>query len=355
VEEVRQSCHILLEKKRETEPDPIEAAPPPASEPAVSGNRDSAVATAPVRVVRSAAGEPADREDAVEWLVAAARYIRRHQPESPAPYLMLRGFRWGELRSNGQSIDQTLLEPPPTEIRQQLKRLSLQSNWAELLEAAETAMGKSYGRGWLDLQRYVCRACAELGRSYAPIGEAVKSELRTLLQDLPELPQMTLMDDTATATADTLAWLRDLGAPQAGAASRADDPGTQSGAGASPDPFELATRAVAEGRPQEGLEILNRELARERSGRGRFHRKVQMAELCLSIGRDAIAFPLLNDLAAEIELRKLEEWEPPDAVAHPLSLLFRCLNKMEAGTEEKQRLYDRICRLDPAQAMSCVV
>jgi len=180
--------------------------------------------------------------------------------------------------------------PPPSEIRQQLKRLSLQSNWAELLDAAETAMGKAYGRGWLDIQRYVCRACAELGRSYAPISDAVKSELRTLLQDLPELPQMTLMDDTATATADTLAWLRDLGAPQAGTASRADDPGTQSGAGASPDPFELATQAVSEGRPQEGLEILNRELARERSGRGRFHRKVQMAELCLSIGRDAIAF-----------------------------------------------------------------
>jgi type VI secretion system protein ImpA len=259
------------------------------------------------------------------------------------------------LRAAGRSIDQTLLDPPPTEIRQQLKRLSLQSDWDDLLEAAENAMGKSYGRGWLDIQRYVCRACTEMGRTYAPVGEAVKSELRTLLHDLPGLAQMTLMDDTAAASPDTLAWLGDLGALQApGAVPRATAL-AEANSDAASDTFELATHAVADGRPQEGLELLSRELARERSGRGRFRRKVQMAQLCLSIGRDAIAFPLLNDLAAEIEVRKLEEWEAPDAVAHPLALLFRCLEKMEAGAEEKQRLYDRICRLDPAQAMSCTL
>src|SRR6185295_15645075 len=129
------------------------------------------------------------------------------EPESPAPYLMLRGFRWGELRASRGKLDQTLLEAPPSEVRQRLKRLSLQANWAELLEGVETAMGTPYGRGWLDIQRYVCRACAELGRPYGPIGEAVQSELRALLHDLPELPQLTLMDDTAVASPDTLKWL----------------------------------------------------------------------------------------------------------------------------------------------------
>ena len=101
--------------------------------------------------------------------------------------------------------------------------------------------------------------------------------------------------------------------------------------------------------------MLTRELARERSGRGRFQRKVQMAQLCLSIERAAIALPLLNDVAAEIEQRKLEEWESPDTVAHALALLYRCLDKLEGSADEKQRLYERICRLDPAQAMSCVL
>jgi len=83
------------------------------------------------------------------------------------------------------------------------------------------------------------------------------------------------------------------------------------------------------------FELLSRELVQERSGKG-CNRKVQMAELCLSIGRDAIAFPLLNDLAAEIESPKLEEWESPDAVAHPLALRYRCLDRwMRARTKSR--------------------
>jgi len=80
-----------------------------------------------------------------------------------------------------------------------------------------------------------------------------------------------------------------------------------------------------------------------------------MAELCLSIEREAIALPLLTDVAAEVDSRKLEEWESPEAVAHSLALLVRCLTKLDANPEERQRLYERICRLDPAQAMSCAM
>jgi type VI secretion system protein ImpA len=349
VGEFRQSAYILLQKKRETEPDPVEA---PAAESPEAAAGDGATAQPGAR--RSVGEEPANRDDAVAWVVTAARYLRRHQPEDPAPYLMLRGLRWGELRAGGRALDPTLLDSPPTEVRQQLKRFSLQSQWAELLESAETAMGKPYGRGWLDIQRYVCRAAAELGR--ATIAEAVKAQLRTLLADQPGLPQMTLMDDTSAASADTLTWLRDLGpAPEGGLPANEEESPAERAVPGAPDVFEMANRAVNDGRQQEGLEMLTRALGRERSGRGRFHRKVQMAQLCLTIGKDAIAFPLLNDLAAEIEQRKLEEWESPDAVAHPLALLFRCLEKMETGMEEKQRLYERICRLDPAQAMSCTL
>jgi type VI secretion system protein ImpA len=349
IEEIRQIVHVLLQKKREKEPDPVEPETP--SEALGEG---SGAAAAPARAAMRMGAEPVGRDDAVAMVVGAARYLRRTEPGSPAPYLMLRGLRWGELRTNGKNIDLSLLEAPPSETRQHLKRLMLQSNWKELLEAAENAMGTPYGRGWLDIQRYVCRACSELGRQYSPIAEAVKTELKSLLSELPGLPESALMDDTASASADTLTWLKDIGV-NVSAPPRASSNGSAAATDEGPDPFEIASRAVTEGRSQEGLEILNRELARERSGRGRFQRKVQMAQLCLSIGREAIAFPLLNDLAAEIEQRKLEEWESPDAVAHPLALLFQCLEKLEGSADEKRRLYERICRLDPAQAMSCTL
>ena len=33
-------------------------------------------------------------------IVGAARYLRANDPFNPAAYLLLRGFRWGELRAN---------------------------------------------------------------------------------------------------------------------------------------------------------------------------------------------------------------------------------------------------------------
>jgi len=297
-----------------------------------------------------------DRED----IVAAAKFLRQQDPCHPAPYLMLRGLRWGELRAAGSTIDQTLLAAPPTELRQNLKLLSLQANWTEVLEAAETAMGMECGRGWLDLQRYVGRACIELGGYYDPIRVAVISELRALLADYPQLPELTLMDDTPTANAETLAWIKEhAGTAQqaaysmvAAASYGTDQSGQDPGAPAPPDTYELAMQAARAGRPQEGIELLMRELTQERTGRGRFLRKVQLARLCVSTGHAPVAMPILQELAAEIERRKLEDWEAADILANPLALLYGCLAKSDDSPEERQRLYSWICRLDPLQALN---
>jgi type VI secretion system protein ImpA len=362
LEEVRQTVYILLQAKREKEPDePVAAAAPEpeieevVEEPAASV---AAAAAAPARARKAGAlsAEPVDRDDAVMRVVSVAKFLRQQDPYSPAPYLMLRGLRWGELRAGGNPIDQTLLAAPPSEYRQNLKRLMLEGNWTELLETAETVMGMECGRGWLDLQRYVGRACHELG--YEAIGSAVISGLRAMLADYPQLVELTMMDDTATANAETQAWLKEnvLTTPAAEPAyttpAYQPDDTPQPGVPMPPDAFELAMQAARSGRAQEGIELLMRELAGERSGRARFHRKVQLTQLCVSTGHDAIAFPILQELSAEIERRKLEDWEAPDLVAQPLALLYRCLVKADGSADERQKLYSWICRLDPLQAMS---
>lgn len=365
LEEYRQTVRILLERKRSAEA-PAEAPAQEAveeAEPAAEYVEESPRAAAPARpaLKKALTAEPADRDDAIERVIVAARYLRREEPYSPAPYLMLRGLRWGELRAGGSSIDPSLLEAPPSEIRQQIKKLSVEGSWAEVLETAETAMGMPCGRGWLDLQRYVVRACAELGGWYDAIANSVRSELRALLADYPDLPQMTLMDDTPTANRETLDWLAEFAsAPQPQAMPEPEpvyvSPEPETPAGefeAPPDPFALATDALRAGNREEAIGILTREVAQERSGRGRFLRRTQLAQICLAAGKELIAFPILRDLAAEIESRRLEEWEAPDTLAHTLVLLYRCLTKLNAGAEEKQKVYERICRLDPIQAMSC--
>jgi type VI secretion system protein ImpA len=119
-----------------------------------------------------------------------------------------------------------------------------------------------------------------------------------------------------------------------------------------PDTFELAMQAARAGRAQEGIELLMREMVQERSGRARFHRKIQLTQICISTGHEAIAFPILQELAAEIERRKLEDWEAADLIAQPLALLYRCLSTKDGDAADRQKLYSWICRLDPLQALN---
>jgi hypothetical protein len=111
-------------------------------------------------------------------------------------------------------------------------------------------------------------------------------------------------------------------------------------------------QAARAGRPQEGIEMLTREIAHESNGRARFHRKLQLTQLCISAGHNDVAVPILQALAAEIERHKLEDWESPELLAQPLALLYRCLAKDEGSADERQKLYSWICRLDPLQAMN---
>jgi type VI secretion system protein ImpA len=351
----------------EPEPEP-ELEPEAAPEP-VAASAGTAAAPAPARRAALSA-DPVDRDDAIARVVACAKYLRRQEPYNPAPYMMLRGLRWGELRAGGDTINQALLAPPPSDLRQNLKKASLEFNWTEVLEIAETAMGMECGRGWIDLQRYTVRACSQLGGYYYPLRIAVISGLQGILKDYPQILEMTMMDDTPTANVETLAWIKEEVVPPPPPPVEAYAPpppppepaymasvafvsaaNSELGMDAPPDVFELAMQAARSGRANEGIELLMRELAQERSGRARFQRRSQLAQLCVSTGHQTIAFPILQDLAGEIERRKLEDWEVPEMVAQPLTLLYKCLDR-DTTPEDRQKLYAWICRLDPLQALN---
>jgi len=368
-EEIRHTVHGLLQKKREIEPDePAAAAEEELSESEAetaveeeAAVEEAAPAARPKVRKGTLAAEPADKDDAYQRVAAVAQFLRREDPYSPAPYLLVRGLRWGELFAAGSSLDANILEAPPTEIRQSLKRLAGEGEWQQVLDMAESAASLPCGRGWLDVQRYAVRAATELG--YEQIAAAIRGELLALLAAYPDLPEATLLDDTPTANPETKAWLQEIApAPAApvepayaSAVEVEPEPESESGAAAErpPDAYDLAREAIRSGHPEQAIDILTREVAAERSGRGRFHRRLQLAELCLAAGHERIAQPILEQLSAEIDRRNLEDWESSSMIAHPLALLYRCLARSGATEEVKQAIYDRICRLDPMQALSC--
>jgi type VI secretion system protein ImpA len=357
IEEVQGIVRELLAKKLVAEPDPI-AAEPVAEAPQALGE-DAATAGGAVGNGAALTVEPTSREDATQRVIVAARWLRRAEPTGPTSYLMLRALRWGELRAQAPEPDPRLLAAPAPASRTQLRTLMLDAKWAELLDAAETVMASPAGRGWLDLQRYVLRATDELGPEYAAVGTAIRSELRALLREVPSLVDLTMMDGLPTASPDTRNWLRvefagaepedvsiaaeaDLGLAPVAAANGAD---------AHDRGYQRALGEVKAGRPQKAIELLLRELDREKSARGRFLRQAQLTRIMVESGFDAIARPILDEMLQRVETHKLEEWEAGALLAQPLAALYRCLEKSGEDAARQQQLYLRICRLDPVQAM----
>ncbi len=338
----------------------------PAEAPAEEAAEESVAATAsgaPAARKKSVAAEPADREDAVQRLAIVAHFLRHESPVNPVPYLLLRALRWGELRAGGATLNPALLEAPPTEKRTLIKKMSMDGDWAGVLENSEQAMSLPCGRGWIDLQRYAVRACESLGSDYEPVAAGIRSALRALLADYPDLLNSSLMDDTPAANLETQTWLKENVLPPpappapsepefAPAAALTSSSSESANGEKTPDVIELAMKAARAGKVQEAIGMLTREMNNERTGRGRFQRHIQLANVFLATKHEAIAYPILVELAEEIERRKLEEWEEAAIVAQPLALLYRCAEKLGRDDTEKEKIYQKLCRLDPGQALS---
>jgi type VI secretion system protein ImpA len=344
-----------------------EAEETPAEETAESALEEAearASAGAPAAKKRAVSAEPADRDDAMQRLALVAHFLRHENPRNPVPYLLLRAMRWGELREAGAALNPALLEAPPTEKRTVIKKLSMEANWAEVLENAEQAMSLPCGRGWIDLQRYVVRSCEALGSDFEPVAAGIRSELKVLLTDYPDLLNASMMDDTPAANAETQTWIKESILPPPPAppppaepefvptAMSTGGPAESADGEKAPDVIEQAMKAARAGKVQEAIGILTREIGNERTGRGRFQRHIQLANIFLATKHEAIAYPILVELAEEIDRRKLEEWEEPSVVAQPLALLYRCAEKLGRDDAEKQKIYQKLCRLDPGQALA---
>lgn len=376
----------VLAAKLETDPDPADAS---VEQPDAAGGSGPSVS--PDGGGNTQSREPASVQDASQRLAAVAAWYRKQNPTDPAPFAMLRGFRWGELRGSAPEVDPRLLEAPATAIRAKLKTLMLDGNWADLLEQSEQLMATPAGRGWLDLQRYVLTACINLGDSYGAISAVLRSELRALLLAVPALPRMTLMDDTPAANDETREWLNAeimtdsvvSGAESSGSGDGESDstpidgadsltqamadnhpllgdtgarkPSSQSTRGAAAwrtDAFVLARNELALGRSNRAIEILTSELERDSTPRGRFIRQTQIAFVMVEAGLHAVARPVLERLVEIITERSLEQWESASLVAQPIALLYKVLLMTDGDSSTRNQLYLRVCRLDPLQAMT---
>jgi type VI secretion system protein ImpA len=133
------------------------------------------------------------------------------------------------------------------------------------------------------------------------------------------------------------------------------EPVAETSADAPPDPWTVALDLVQGGRTAEAIELIRRAMATAATGRERFHRKLQLAELCLTANRPHVALPLSEDLARQVDEFRLEEWESEQLCARVWAAFYRCLRTCGAGngsSERLQQIFARLCRLDVNQALT---
>ncbi|WP_435020230.1 type VI secretion system protein TssA [Tundrisphaera sp. TA3] len=370
LEEVEQLAGRLLDAKREQEPSPDDEPAEDAPEPRADAETDpepaaeaEPVARKPKPAARTASGPIADADDALRRILEAAAYLRKEAPGDPAGYLVGRAARMAELYRMADLSGLHDAASPSSDDRRDLRRKAAEGDHAALLEAAEAALARPEGMAWLDPHRHAVAALDALGDR--PGGSsAAKGWLRAILADFPGLADASLGDGTAAADAETRAWLLAEFAPAPAPAppepeapapavfEARPEPDAEAG---EPDAFDRARSLADEGRADEGIGLLRDALGRATHGRERFVRSLQLAELCLAARRPDVALHLADDLAAQVDERRLDGWEDPALVARAwsgLCLALRDARAAEAAPARWKAAFARLCRADVARALS---
>jgi len=116
-----------------------------------------------------------------------------------------------------------------------------------------------------------------------------------------------------------------------------------------------AEMLIRSGQVDKGLAEMIRLSARETSGRNRFQRKLLLAEVCLASKRERLARSILEELAEQIDKLQLELWESSELISGVWTRLYRLYKEGPDGADRDRagKLYERLCRLDPWQALGC--
>lgn len=329
-----------------------EAAP---KDDAVSTNGAAAAAPAAAAPVSTRA-EIAGRSDAVERVLAAARYLRTETPADPLPYRLTRSILWDGITSEPVNRSgATLFEDPLPHRLTYLNTLSDSKDWKTLLQTAEDAFCEAPLHFLLDLQRFIVAAMEGLGGEYTSAKRAVITETALLLKRVSALPQLTFVNGMPFADAQTKFWLDDVVMPvlasESGGASSSDDQELTA-------QFDEAKRLAAGGDVGKAIGSLQDGMRNDGSGRGRFLRRFQMAQICMQAGKPEVACSILEKLDSELEAHSLGEWEPGLAV-DVWSRLHQCYGLLSTDDEaaaarireRARRVFARICEANPAKAL----
>jgi type VI secretion system protein VasJ len=259
-------------------------------------------------------------------------------PENYFVFGISRQLQWSKLIKPPETDKVTQIDPPNQIIQGKVKEWFAASNWDTLIPRIEISFLRANSEFiyWLDSQRYICIALEQKGGNYNQAAGEIKIQLAGLVKRIPDLLNLKFKDkQTPFADSETVKWINDEVKTALGGGK-----GTESILppiiGEDYDlinkEYETACSELPE-KFEENFNAMQAGIETDTRRKGKFLRKLNLANYCILAKHPDIAKVHLFELKDLIEEYNLAEWEPALCTAVWQSL-YSVNAKLIAGIKE---------------------
>ncbi|MWP50319.1 MULTISPECIES: type VI secretion system protein TssA [unclassified Gilliamella] len=297
-------------------------------------------------------------------LLDQARKMAAFLREKPEGYLaagrFLRILRWDTIVDlpPADHRGRTRLPAPRTELKQNISRLIIQQQWAELFERVEAAFMEGANHFWLDLQRATVMALQKMGAPHQAWADIFLADIGLMLERLNGIERLSFDNGTPFADDETLNWIA------TNARIHHLDEGD------SIEPISISGENDWNEIEKQALELAHSEsiekafqwlqnLPTLRSPKQRYLLQYTQARVAEQMGKQDIAMKLLLGLNSQQQTMTLLQWEPELIfdVKRFLLKLMKQKNQLKDSfkpelSEKIDLLQHELMQLDPARALS---
>jgi type VI secretion system protein VasJ len=333
---------------------PAESVPSPAERAAPAATAPPAQTGPAVEVPLSVAtDQDANKgiDTAIQLFRKASHFLLQQDLKNPSAYRYRRMAGWvriEELPPNKDGVTQ--IPPPAPQILSPIMELREAANWPALIENVEQRISQFVF--WFDLHFMVAEGLKNLGSDYKPALKAVCQETAYFLQRLPGVENLNFSDEMPFADAQTRKWLAGIGL-----GSTADGVVTESSSsdGCQERIAAMTQDALAMARKKrvaEGVDLLFQQMRRASARSEQTRWRLAIAQVLLASKKGPSALPHLEQVIADIDMYKLEQWDPALAL-EGLSLAWKGFSSEGAKANQSLvvELLNRIARLNPVEAL----
>jgi type VI secretion system protein VasJ len=290
-------------------------------------------------------------QGALDSIRRAGDYLQREGLSNPLAFRLRRLASWSIVDAIPPATDgRTIVPPPDPNVRNMLTELQDKGDWQALVEASEEKVSECIF--WLDLNRFVAEGLNGLGGPYQDARNAVSQETAFFLLRLPGIENLSFSDGSPFADADTRQWLKSIGL---GAGAASGQPGPSAGTGEGDRMAEAVRKAeeLAKKKLPEAVSSVQQELRSSFAKRDQLLWRMALSRILVKAKKVELALPHLEAILCDIDLYRLEEWDP-DLAVKGLRMVWSGFSTQsdESSRERAADVLNRLAKLDPAGVLS---